>query len=376
MPLGKKLNISSFSLVLIGKNWREFKQMIRYNNLYEKISSIENIKLAHKNARKNKTHYAEVKMIDQNQNKYFKKIQSMFTNQTFKNAKYTKMLKSTENGKIREILKLPYYPDRIIHHCVMNIIEPIWFSTLIRDTYSSIKGRGIHDGVSRIKKALKDEANTKYCLKMDIEKFYPSINNEILKQIIRRKIKDTKLLWLLDEIIDSTSGVPIGNYLSQYFGNLYLSGLDHYAKEVLKIRYYFRYCDDIVILSDNKTNLHSVLKNIEQYTGKLKLKLKNNYQIFPVDSRGIDFLGYRFFHNYILLRKSIKKKFTLKVKMIKLKHSQMRPIEVVSSIMSYYGWLKHCNSYNLISKHINDEVIRIIQLNKQKINNNLNMGCI
>jgi retron-type reverse transcriptase len=187
--------------------------MKRYGNLYSKIYDMENIALAHENAKKGKLHYSEVKMVEANSEKYFKEIHNMLKNKTFHNSKYEVFIKN-DKGKEREIFKLPYFPDRIIHHCIMNVLEPIWMKTLISDTYSSLKGRGIHKGVKRVKSALKDRENTKYCLKMDVKKFYPSINHDILKQIIRRKIKDKNLLWLLDEIIDSAKGVPIGNYLS------------------------------------------------------------------------------------------------------------------------------------------------------------------
>lgn len=138
----------------------------------------------------------------------------------------------------------------------MNVIEPIFRHSFIRDTYSSIKGRGTHDGLARVKKAMKDVPGTTYCLKLDIKKFYPSINKEILKQKIRTKFKDVDLLMLLDEIIDSCEhGVPIGNYTSQYFANFYLTRMDHWIKEELGIKYYFRYCDDIVILGSSKERL-------------------------------------------------------------------------------------------------------------------------
>ena len=119
------------------------------------------------------------------------------------------------------------------------------------------KNRGIHKLVNNLKKALKyDPEGTKYCLKLDIKKFYPSINHDILKEILRYKIKDEELLQVLDGIIDSAEGVPIGNYLSQFFANLYLAYFDHWIKEVLKVIYYFRYCDDITILGANKEELH------------------------------------------------------------------------------------------------------------------------
>lgn len=113
---------------------------------------------------------------------------------------------------------------------------------------------------------------------MDIRKFYPSLNHDILKAIIRKKIKDNDLLWLLDGIIDSADGVPIGNYLSQFFANLYMAYFDHWVKEELKAKYYYRYADDIVLLSDSKEQLRSWLLAIKLYlTNVLKLKLKDNY---------------------------------------------------------------------------------------------------
>lgn len=341
----------------------EIKQdndMKRYGNLYSKIYDVENIKLAHKNARKGKSHYSEVKMVEANPEKYLMKIHNMLKNKTFRNSEY-EVFTRTCNGKEREIFKLPYFPDRIVHHCIMNVLEPIWMKTLIADTYSSLKGRGIHRGVKRVKKALKDREGTKYCLKMDVRKFYPSIDHNILKQIIRKKIKDKDLLWLLDEIIDSAEGVPIGNYLSQYFGNLYLSGLDHWAKEVKACKYYFRYCDDIVILHSNKRYLSQLRKDISEYLNvELNLTLKNNWQVFPVDSRSIDFLGYRFFHSHILLRKTTAIRFKQKIKNIREKYHVLTPINILSSIMSSWGWMKHANCYRLERKYIDNPIRKIV----------------
>jgi RNA-directed DNA polymerase len=136
--------------------------MKRYGYLYPKIWDMDNIKLAHKNARKAKLHYHEVQMVNANEEKYFQMIQDMLRDKTFKNSEYEVFIKN-DSGKDREIYKLPYFPDRIIHHCIMQVLEPIWVSTLITDTYSSLKGRGIHRGVKQIKKALSDKENTQYC---------------------------------------------------------------------------------------------------------------------------------------------------------------------------------------------------------------------
>ena len=335
--------------------------MKRYNNLYSKIYDIENIRLAHKNAKKGKLHYNEVKMVEANQEKYFMKIHNMLKNKTFRNSEYEIFTRMCGN-KEREIFKLPYFPDRIIHHCIMNVLEPIWMKTLIADTYSSLKGRGIHKGVKRIKKALKDKENTKYCLKMDVRKFYPSTDHSILKQIIRKKIKDKNLLWLLDKIIDSAGGVPIGNYLSQYFGNIYLSGLDHWLKEQKGCKYFFRYCDDLVILHSDKKHLSQLRKDISDYLKtNLNLKLKDNWQVSPVDMRGIDFLGYRFFYDYILLRKSTAIRFKRRIKQIKKRHHLLTPVNILSGIMSYWGWMKHANCYRLQSKYIDNGIKKIVK---------------
>ena len=310
--------------------------MKRSNNLYDKIWNLDNIRLAHKKASKGKSKYSEVKKLNKDPEFHLSHLSILLKDSRFKNSRYIIFERKCGN-KMREIHKLPYYPDRIVHHAIMNVLEPIWRKTFINHTYSSIKGRGIHRAVIKLKHILKtDKIDTKYCLKLDIQKFYPSIDNTILKSIIRKKIKCAKTLELLDEIIDSTEGVPIGNYLSQYFGNLYLAYFDHFCKEVLKCKHYFRYCDDIVILDSNKSFLHGCFKKINEYLNKeLKLSVKDNWQVFPVESRGIDFLGYKFYTGYTLLRKNIAKNFI---------HSD------ITSLPSFEGWLLFANCNNLKNK--------------------------
>ncbi len=162
--------------------------MKRESDLYRKICAKDNIFLAHLKAKKGKRHYAEVKMVDSRTDFYIHEICSILAEKKFKNSNYT-VFTRCERGKSRVIYKLPYYPDRIIHHAVMNILEPIWAKVFVRDTYASMPGRGIHDGVRRMKSFLKDVDGTRYCLKLDVRKFYPSINHGCLKSIIRRKVK-------------------------------------------------------------------------------------------------------------------------------------------------------------------------------------------
>lgn len=324
--------------------------MKRVGNLYSKIIDRDNLRRAHHNARKKKAHYKEVKRVNADEEKYINEIHEMLKNKTFRNAEY-KIFQRLSSGKIRTIYKLPYYPDRIIQHAILQVLEPIWKRVLIRDTYQSIKGRGVHDAKYRVEKVIRKE-RPPYCLKIDIKKFYPSIDNDIMKYIIRRKIKCPDTLWLLDEIIDSTQGLPIGNYISQYFGNLYLAYFDHWVKEH-HAKHYFRYADDIVILNQSKQHLHIVLREIQEYLkDNLNLQLKENYQVFPVAARPVDFLGYVFHYDFTLVRKSIKENFIRKALKFQIKETEA----LRRSLASYYGWLIHCNSYNLRNKYLRDDI--------------------
>lgn len=263
----------------------------------------------------------------------------MLRDKTFRTSDYTTF--RIYEPKEREIFRLPYFPDRILHHAVMNILEPVFVAHFTADTYSCIKGRGIHAAVRKMKAALKDEEATTYCLKLDIKKFYPSVNHDILKALLRRKFKDEDLLRLLDEIIDSAPGLPIGNYLSQYLANYYLSFFDHWLKEERGVKHYFRYADDLVFLSGSKPELHQLLADVREYLRvNLKLEVKGNYQVFPVAARGIDFLGYVFYHTHIKVRKHIKQSFARKLA------KGASP----ATIASYKGWLKHCDSRHLLKK--------------------------
>lgn len=320
---------------------------------------MDNLKLAHQNAKKGKGWYKEVKMIDENPEHYLLQLQEMLVNHTYHTSEYKTFYKIDGNKK-RLIYKLPYFPDRICQWAVLQVIEPILLKNFTADTYSAIPGRGIHKCLFKLQDALQtDVKGTQYCLKIDAKQYYPSINHEILKEKYRRLFKDEDLLWLLDEIIDSTpgeTGVPIGNYLSQYSGNYYLSAFDHWIKEVKGIKYYFRYMDDIVILHESKEYLHQLLKEIDEYFHtKLKLTIKENWQVFPTFKRGIDYVGYRSFLNYTLLRKSTCKNFKVKMVAINKKRLNGEPLTYSEwcSINSYDGWLVHCDSYRLQEKYLN-----------------------
>ncbi len=320
--------------------------MKRKNNIYQQIYSMDNLILADAKARKGKAEQYGIKVFDRDKESNLLKLQQMLINKTYKTSAYSTFL--IYEPKEREVFRLPYYPDRITHHAIMNHLERVFTNTFTTDTYSCIKHKGIHGAARAVNKSLKDVEGTTYCLKLDIKKFYPNIDHDVLKSLLRRKFKDQDLLWLLDEIIDSADGVPIGNYLSQYLANFYLTYFDHWIKEDKRVKYYFRYADDIVIFSDNKPYLHQMLSDIKDYLSQhLKLIVKDNYQVFPVADRGVDFVGYVFFHTHTLLRKSIKQSFA---RMIANRRSD-------ASISSYYGWAKHCNSKNLIKKLLYDKTV-------------------
>lgn len=304
--------------------------------------------LADKKARKGKLRSYGVIRHDANRKENIQSLHDSLANFTFRTSPYK--IFTIYDPKEREIYQLPYYPDRIVHHAIMNILEPVFVSVFTTDTYSCIKGRGIHAASSKLKHVLHDyPQQTAYCLKLDIHKFYPSIDHSILKNILRRKIKDNRLLSLLDEIIDSAPGVPIGNYLSQYFANLYLAYFDHWLKEEKHVKYYFRYADDMVILHDNKDYLRTLFSEIQLYlNNNLNLQVKPNWQIFPISSRGIDFLGYVFYHTHTYLRKRIKQRFCRKVAQLNKRDISDRDYQ--QAVCSWMGWAKHCDSKHLLKK--------------------------
>lgn len=323
--------------------------MKRVGNLYAEICSMENLKLAHKQARKGKGFYKEVKMVNDDPDKYLGMLQDMLVNHTYHTSEYD-IFEKKEGKKLRKIYKLPYFPDRICQWAVLQVIEKYLVRNLTADTYSAIPGRGTELARKRVIKALRnDPVGTKWCLKIDVRKYYPSIDIDILKQKYRRLFKDPELLWLLDEVLDSCpdSGVPIGNYISQYSGNIYLSDFDHYVKEQLKVKHYFRYMDDMVFFAETKEELQRLIVEVTRYLGKeLHLHVKESWSLFMVDDRGLDFVGYVFTHDIIRLRRSI----ALSIKRLsstirwRVNRGMMINRKLYFAVNSLCGWLKHSYS--------------------------------
>lgn len=330
--------------------------MKRHGDLWNRIIAKENLMFAYTKARKHKAWQRKVKKVDKNPQKYIDALNAMLLDGTYKTSKYK--TRTIYEPKKRLIYILPFYPDRILHHAIMNVLEPIWDKLFIHNSYACRKNKGQHKGSLCCMEYTKIY---KYCLKCDISKFYPSINHKILKKLIRRKIKCKQTLKLLDEIIDSVdtpTNVPIGNYLSQWFGNLYLNELDQFLRHKYGVKAYLRYCDDFLIFSNSKEELHMLAKVIEEFLEKeLQLKL-SKCNVFPT-THGIDFLGYRHFpKGYILLRKSSTKRMKKKVNKLKyeLATNTVDIDKSISMVGSLSGWIKWANTYHLKQRLCLDEL--------------------
>jgi retron-type reverse transcriptase len=344
--------------------------MKRYGNLYQQIISPENLRLADEKARKGKTDTYGVVKHDENREENITNLHIALRDHTFHTSPYKVFI--IYEPKERLIYCLPYYPDRIVHHAIMNVLEPIFVSYFTHNTFSCVKGRGIEGCARSVEKHIrKYDGRPLFCLKMDIRKFYPSIVHEVLKGIVRKKIKDKELLWLIDEIIDSVNGtpdpldiskpvygrsIPIGNYLSQYLANMVLAPFMHHLNEVERMDA-DEYADDIVVYSDSKKKLHDVFQRYikPHIEGTLRMQVKDNYQIFPIaknntDKRGraLDYVGYKFYRKQKLLRKSIKINLCRKVAMLNKREPEPSFIDYKREISPWLGWTKHSDSRHLL----------------------------
>jgi hypothetical protein len=318
----------------------------RLKNLTPRITDRGNIEEAMRSviSGKKRNYKSSKKLLDDS-DQYIDAIREQLLSGTYTPGAYHEF-KIMERGKERVIQSLPIY-DRIVLRAIMNILGNQEFKkSFISDTYASIKGRGIMSGINKLREFLDDREGTKYCLKIDIKKFYNSVDQRVLIDMLRRHIKDEILIKNLENIIGSfESGLPIGYHSSQYLGNFYLSEFDHYIKSVEKVKYYIRYCDDIVVLSGSKEYLHQLLQKFRNYLeGRLHLTIKDNYQIFPVESRGIDFLGYVSYHDKCRLRKSIKKRMFRT-----LSNKSLTVDKLARSMSSFNGWITNLDRIKKVS---------------------------
>lgn len=327
--------------------------MKRYNDIYEKIIDKQNIINAIFKASKRKKKRMSVRKVLDNIDYYAEEIQNMLINQTYKpSPSIVTRIYDGARKKERIIYKPKFYPGQIIHWAVMLQIENILKKRMYYYSCASIRGKGTEFGIKATEKAMLNK-KMKYCLKMDVKKFYPSIDKEILKAKFRRVFKDKQLLWLLDVIIDGNGqgeGVPIGNYTSQWFANFFLTDLDNYIKENLKVKHYIRYMDDMVIFHSNKRELHKIKNCIEQFLFREHLSLKENWQISNINVEFVDFLGYRFYRDRITIRDTNFLRIKRRIKKI----SNKGDVNFVDAcaVISYNGLAKESDCNHFLKKYI------------------------
>ena len=287
--------------------------MKRYGNLINKIADTDNIRLAFWKASKGKRAKREVILFRKELDKNIKKLREQILNRKPDIGHYTFF--RIHDPKERVICAASF-PERVLHHAIMNICEPIFEKYAIFDSYACRVDKGSHKAV---KKAQKFTVKYNFFLKLDIRKYFDSIDHKVLIEMLNHRFKDGRLLEIFEKIICSYSktmgkGVPIGNLLSQHWANFYLGRFDHWIKEVKKEKGYLRYMDDFIIFSDNKSELKKMLRETEVFLhGNLKLELKKNIQL-NYCRLGIPFLGYRVFPLTVRLIRQSKKRFIKKFK--------------------------------------------------------------
>ena len=262
-------------------------------------------------------------------------------------------------GKLRHIQFLKSYKKSIVVNAVMAVVDKHLRKRFIRTTSASIKYRGMHDLLNYIRKDMEqDSEGTRYCYKFDISKFYESVGQDFVMYCIRRVFKDRKLIDMLDGFVRvMPEGLSIGLRSSQGLGNLLLSVyLDHYLKDRYCVRHFYRYCDDGVVLSNEKSELWKIRDTVHEQMKKIGLKVKTSERVFPVD-KGIDFLGYVIYPDHVRLRKRIKQKFARKMHEIK---SRKRRRELIAS---FYGMAKHADCNKLFNKLTGKEMRSFKDLN-------------
>ena len=293
--------------------------MKRFGNLWLRVLAFENLLLAYRKARKGKRTRSEVARFDLNLERELLALQRELYDRTYRPGTYRTF--TIYERKSRQISAAPFR-DRVVHHALLNLVEPLLDRRFIHDSYACRPGKGVHRAVDRYQGWAQRYA---YALKLDVARYFPSIDHELLKAQLRRHLKDQAVLWLFDLIIDHSApfaeeplayfpgddlltpltrntGIPIGNLTSQFLANLYLNEIDHFAKQVLRARAYLRYVDDLVVLSDSKAELHAWRRAIEKRLQDLRLRVHSRKaNIFRVCD-GVDVLGYRVFPGYRLLR--------------------------------------------------------------------------
>lgn len=349
-------------------------------NIFKDICSYENLHQAYINARKCKRFRDEVLRFTNNLEENLLDIQTELQNHTYKVGKYREFY--IHEPKKRLIMSLPF-KDRVVQWAIYQVLNPVFQKTFITDSFACIVGRGTHKAVERLSYWLHQvdrKPQRYYYLKLDITKYFYRVDHGVLLGILEKKIKDNELMWLLRTIVDSEDtsfglpidksleevtdrlpdkGMPIGNLTSQMFANIYLNELDQLVKRQLRVKYYIRYMDDVIILSNDKKQLHQYKDIIQEFLeNELKLNLNRKTAIRPI-SLGIEFVGYRLWPTHIKLKKPTALKMKRRLKQIQDDYAEGKIDfeKANATVQSYLGVLKHCNSFNLKDKIFEDFVL-------------------
>lgn len=327
--------------------------MKRYGNLFDKIIEIQNLYMAAKKSFCGKKFKYSAAPFYFNLENEILKMQRRLDDESYYPSPY-KVFKIFE-PKERRICCAEFY-DRVVHHAIMNVLEPIFEKRLINETYACRVGKGTHVALKKSQYLVR---KYNYYLKCDIRKCFESIDHQALKSLLRRIFKDKKLINLLDKIIshqppytEAGKGLPIGNLTSQHLANIYLGEMDLFIKHKLKCKGYIRYMDDFILFSNNKKELGVFLTEIRKFlNGMLKLELKEKVvRVSPV-SEGLPFLGYRVFRGLIRLQRTNLVRFRRKI--VKLEKSyrkgKITEEDLTDSMRSVIAHISHGNTKNLRS---------------------------
>ncbi len=325
-------------------------------NQFDKYLTYEKLLEAHNKSKKGKCRKPELIRFNLKQEEYIMYLYHELKNGTYKHGGYTEFY--VTEPKLRKIEKSRYI-DRIVHRWLVdNFILKGFTSQFIDTSYACIKNKGMHRAAFQVQEYMRKAKinwGEYYVLKTDIAKYFNSIDKEILINILKRKIKDQKLLWLIHEILyaqNRKKGIEIGNYTSQIFANIYLNEVDQYIKHQLKIKYYVRYLDDSIVIVKTKKEAKEALRKIQKFLEeKLELELNKKTQVFK-GKQGINFCGYKINEYRLKLRDKGKRKLKNKVKKMQylVKKGRMSSHEARKYLAGHIGYVKWANTYHLMNK--------------------------
>ena len=325
-------------------------------NAYDKHLTFENLIAAYYRTCKAKRNSKEVLSFEIDLESNIINLMKQLKNQTYKLGKYHEF--TIYEPKKRLIKSLPYR-DRIVQQWyVYEFIMPYFVPRFISTSYACIEGRGTHKAVEKSQeymRKMRRKYGSYYIVKLDIKGFFYNIDKNILFRILQKRIHDEKLLKLTHMFIfdnEKEKGIPIGNYTSQYFANIYLNELDYYVKQDLKVRYYIRYMDDFVLFVKSKEDAKFYYEKIRLFLEEhLKLSLNTKSHYAP-NKMGLNFCGFRIFEDYRLLRARFKKKMKKKVKIWNLLflHNALDMHQVLLEWNSFLAHSNHADSYHFQKK--------------------------